>query len=66
MSFYMKPSMGMFTKTCANQSAAPRKHVRLTIEKMGVADLDARVKVNKNMWIALLDSMKDCVCQRYV
>ncbi len=28
---------------------------------MGVADPDARVKVNKNMWMALLVSMNDCV-----
>ena len=58
--------MEMFTKTIADQSAAHRQYVRLTIKEVGVADPFVWVKVNKNMWMTLLVSIKDCVCKRYV
>ncbi len=64
--FYMGPSVGMFTKTPADQSAAPMTMCNRPKREVGMADPNARVQVNKNMWIALPVSMKDCVCQKYV
>ena len=67
--FYMKPSVGMFTKTRVDQSAAPMNHVRST-DYRGKWEWLTQMRrwklVYKNMWTALLVSMKDCVCQRYV